>query len=176
MGSSTTARALPLRNRVSEYEYGRVIPASVGPGSPSRDAANWLPSRFGLSVDTRQRYRWMKMVLPGAPLTSSNMVPFGRVAARERQGALLSWRAFRNRVSEYEYGRVIPASVGPGSPSRDAANWLPSRFGLSVDTRQRYRWMKMVLPGAPLPSSNMVPFGRVAARERQGALLSWRAW
>ena len=35
-------------------------------------------------------------------------------------------------ASGYECGRVFPAGVGPGSPSRDAANWLPSRFGLSV--------------------------------------------
>ena len=28
---------------------------------------------------------------------------------------------------------------------------------------------------APLPSPNLVPFGRVVAHERQGAL-SWRDW
>ena len=33
-------RALSLRNLVSGYESGRVFPAGVGPGSPSRDAAN----------------------------------------------------------------------------------------------------------------------------------------
>ena len=49
-------RALSLRNLVSGYECGRVFPAGVGPGSLSRDAANWLPSRFGLSVETRRRY------------------------------------------------------------------------------------------------------------------------
>ena len=39
-------RALYLRhdNLVSGYECDRVFPAGVGPGSPSRDAANWLPS------------------------------------------------------------------------------------------------------------------------------------
>ena len=76
-----------------------------------------------------------------------------------------------------ECGRVFPAGVGPGSPSRDAANWLPSRFSLSVETRRRYGWLRMmVFPGARLfPSPNLVPFGRVAARERQGAL-SRRAW
>ena len=36
--------------------------------------------------------------------------------------------------------------VGPGSPSRDAANWLPLRFNLSVETRQRYGWLLMVFP------------------------------
>ena len=87
-------------------------------------------------------------------------------------------RSLRNLlVSGNECGRVFPADVGPGSPSRDAANWLPSRFSLSVETRRRYGWLRMmVFPGARLfPSPNLVPFGRVAARERQGAL-SRRAW
>ena len=87
-------------------------------------------------------------------------------------------RSLRNLlVSGNECGRVFPAGVGPGSPSRDAANWLPSRFSLSVETRRRYGWLRMmVFPGARLfPSPNLVAFGRVAARERQGAL-SRRAW
>ena len=58
-------RALSLRNLVSEYECGREFPPGVGPGSPSRDAVNWLPSRFGLSVETRLRYGWLRMVFPG---------------------------------------------------------------------------------------------------------------
>ena len=33
---------LSLRNLISAFECGRVFPAGVGPGSPSRDAANWL--------------------------------------------------------------------------------------------------------------------------------------
>ena len=87
-------------------------------------------------------------------------------------------RSLRNLlVSGNECGRVFPAGVGPGSPSRDAANWLSSRFSLSVETRRRYGWLRMmVFPGARLfPSPNLVPFGRVAARERQGAL-SRRVW
>ena len=48
--------ALSLRNLVLGYEYGRVFSAGGGSGSPSRDAANWLPSRFSLSVETRRRY------------------------------------------------------------------------------------------------------------------------
>ena len=55
-----------------------------------------------------------------------------------------------NLVSGYEYGRVFPAGVGPGSPSRDAANWQPSRFSLSVETRRRYGWLRMVFPGVRL--------------------------
>ena len=84
--------------------------------------------------------------------------------------------SLRNLVSGYECGRVFPAGVGLGSPSRDATNWLSSRFSLSVESRRRYGWLRMVFPGAPpRPSSNLVPFGRVAARERQGEL-SRRAW
>ena len=50
----------------------------------------------------------------------------------------------------YECGRVFRAGVGPGSHSRGAANWLPSRFSLSVETRRRYGWLRMVFPGARL--------------------------
>ena len=60
--------ALSLRNLVSGYECGRVFPAGVGPGSPSRDAANWLLSRFGLSVETRRQYGWLRMVFSGVRL------------------------------------------------------------------------------------------------------------
>ena len=59
-------RALSLRNLVSRYECGRVFPAGVRPGSPLRDAANWLSSRFSRSVKTRRRYGWLRMVFPGA--------------------------------------------------------------------------------------------------------------
>ena len=61
-------RALSLRDLVSGYECGRVFPAGVGPGSPSRDAANWLLSRFGLSVETRRQYGWLRMVFSGVRL------------------------------------------------------------------------------------------------------------
>ena len=62
-----TPRALSLRhhNLVEGYECGVIFPAGVGPGSLLRDAANWLPSRFGLSVETRRRYGWLRMVFPG---------------------------------------------------------------------------------------------------------------
>ena len=63
-----TPRALSLRNLVSGYECGRVFPAGVGPGSPSRDEANWLLSRFGLSVETRRQYGWLRMVFSGVRL------------------------------------------------------------------------------------------------------------
>ena len=63
-----TSRALSLRNLVSGYECRRVFPAGVGPGSPSRDAANWLPSRSDLSVETRRQYGWLRMVFSGVRL------------------------------------------------------------------------------------------------------------
>ena len=62
------SRALSLRNLVSGYECGGVFPAGVGPGSPSRDAANWLPSRFALSVETRRQYGWLRMVFSSVRL------------------------------------------------------------------------------------------------------------
>ena len=84
-------RALSLRNLVSGYECWRVFPAGVGPDSPSRDAANWLPSQFILSVEMRRRYGWLRVVLPGARLFRAPIwCPSGGVAARERQGT--PWR------------------------------------------------------------------------------------
>ena len=66
---SLLPRAFSLRNLVSGYECGRVFPAGVGPGSPSRDAANWLLSwRFGLPVETRRQYGWLRMVFSGVCL------------------------------------------------------------------------------------------------------------
>ena len=61
-------RALSLRNLVSGDECGRVFPAGVGAGSPSRDAANWLPSRSDLLVETRRQYGWLRMVFSGVRL------------------------------------------------------------------------------------------------------------
>ena len=77
-----------------------------------------------------------------------------------------------------ECGRVFPAGAEPGSPLKDAANWLPLRFSLSVETRRRYGWLRMVFPGACLfllIAPIWCPSGSVAARETQGAL-SRRAW
>ena len=62
------SRALSLRNLVSGYECGRIFSAGIGPGSPSRDAANWLPSRFSQSVERRRRYGWLRMVFSGERL------------------------------------------------------------------------------------------------------------
>ena len=72
-------RALSLRNLVLGYKCGRVFPAGVGPGSPSRGAVNWLTLRLSRSVETRWWYGWLRMAFPRcAPFPSSNLVPFGR--------------------------------------------------------------------------------------------------
>ena len=63
-GATHSCCALSLRNLVAGYECGRVFPAGAGPGSPSRDAVNWLPSRFSLLAETRRRYGWLRMVFP----------------------------------------------------------------------------------------------------------------
>ena len=84
-------------------------------------------------------------------------------------------RSLRNLlVSGNECGRVFPAGVGPGSPSRDVANWLPSRFSLSVETRRRYGWLRMmVFPGARLfPSGWRHARGREHCRGESGSSLS----
>ena len=137
-----------------------------------------LGSRHGFgSPDPRQPSHLHTQTESGAYLRDSYRFP------RRRPYIHLNRRISRARslrnllVSGNECGRAFPAGVGPGSPSRDAANWLPSRFSLSVETRRRYGWLRMIVfPGARLfPSPNLVPFGRVAARERQGAL-SRRAW
>ena len=60
--------------------------------------------------------------------------------------------------------------VGPGSSSRDAANWLSSSLSRSVETRRRYGWLgTMVFPDAHL--SEQLQFGalrELAAREGLG--------
>ena len=90
--------ALFLRNLVSGYECGRVFPAGVGPGSPSRNAANWLPSRFSLTVETRWRYDWLGMVFPSARLFQAPIWCLsGGMTACERQGAL-SRRAWSRSI------------------------------------------------------------------------------
>ena len=109
-----------LRNLVSGYECGRVFPAGVGPGSPSRDAANWLPSRFGLSVETRRRYGWLTMAFPGVrPYRALIWCPSGgRRHARGREhcggepgSALLGGYATDSAKAE---GRSIVDEPGEG--------------------------------------------------------------
>ena len=103
----STSRALSLRNLISGYECGRVFPAGVGPGSPSRDAVNWLPSRFSLSVETRRRFGWLRMmVFPGAHLFRAPIwCPSG------------GWRHARGR----EHCRGEPGSSLSGGYAPDSA-------------------------------------------------------
>ena len=98
-------RALSLRNLVSGYECGRVFPAGVGPGSPSRDAANWLPSRFSLSVETWGRYGWLRMAIPGAnPFRAPIWSPSG------------GWRHARGRkLCRGEPGSALSGRYAPDS-------------------------------------------------------------
>ena len=100
-------RALSLRNLVSGYECGRVFPAGLGPGSPSRDAVNWLPSRFSLSVETRRRFGWLRMmVFPVAHLFRAPIwCPSG------------GWRHARGR----EHCRGEPGSSLSGGYAPDSA-------------------------------------------------------
>ena len=102
----TCSRALSLRNLVSGYECGRVFPAGVGPGSPSRDAAKWLPLRSDLSVETRQQYSWLRMVFSGVRLFRAPIWwPSG------------GWRHARGR----EYCRGEPGGSLSGGYAPDSA-------------------------------------------------------
>ena len=85
---------------------GRVFPAGVRPGSPSRDAANRLPSRFGLSVETRRQYGWLRMVF-------SDVRPF-RAPIWWPSGG---WRHARGR----EHCRGEPGSSLSGGYAPDSA-------------------------------------------------------
>ena len=59
---------VPRNHGVLLYECGRVFPAGVGPGSPSRDGAVWLSSRLSRSVETRRWYELLSTVFPDARL------------------------------------------------------------------------------------------------------------
>ena len=82
----------------------RVFPAGVGPGSPSRDAADWLPSRVSQSIETRRRYGWLRMVFP---VRASSELQFG--ALRK------VWRHARGR----EHCRGAPGSALSGGYAPD---------------------------------------------------------
>ena len=94
------------------YECGRVFPAGVGPGSPSRDSVNWLSMRFSRSVETRRQYGWLRIVFPGARLfKGSNLVPFGR------------WRHARDREhSRGKPGSALSGGCGPDSTRAESSS------------------------------------------------------
>ena len=113
MASGDFPRALSLRNLVSGYECGRVFPAGVGPDSPSRDAANRLPSRFSLSVETRRQYGWLRMmVFPGARLfRAPTWCPSG------------GWRHARGREHcRGEPGRALSDRYAPDSAKAEISS------------------------------------------------------
>ena len=97
----------PLRNLVSGYECGRVFPAGVGSGLPSRDAANWRSSRFSRSVETRWRCGWLRMVLPlGARLFRSPLwCPSGGGGKREAGSTVAESLVALYRVGTHQIRR-----------------------------------------------------------------------
>ena len=95
-----------LRNLVSEHECGRVFPAGVRSGSPSRDAVNWLSSLFSGSVETRQRYGWLRMVFPGAGLFRAPIwCPTGGGGTREVGSIVAESLVALYRVSTHQIWR-----------------------------------------------------------------------
>ena len=104
--NTNTSCPLPPKPDFGVYECGRVFPAGVGPGSPSRDAANWLPWRFGLSVETRRQYGWLRIVFSGVRLFRAPIWwPSG------------GWRHARGR----EHCRGEPGSSPSGGYAPDSA-------------------------------------------------------
>ena len=84
----------------------------VGPGSPSKDAANWLPSRLGLSVETQRRYGWLRMVFPGVRLFRTPIwCPSGR------------WRHTRGRQHHRgEPGSALSRGHAPDSAKAEGSS------------------------------------------------------
>ena len=96
------------------YECRRVIPADIGPGSPSRDTANCLLSRFNRSVETWRRYGWLRMVFTRC---ASSELKFGALrevlmVVRERQ---------RCTVCREKPGRAQQRSTVSGEYASDSA-------------------------------------------------------
>ena len=100
-----TSRALSLRNLVSGHECGRVFPGGVGPGSSSRDAANWLLSRFGLSVETRRQYGWLRMVFSGVRLFRAPIWWPSGGGTREAGSTVAESLVVLNQVGTYQIRR-----------------------------------------------------------------------
>ena len=61
----------------------------LGPDSPSRDAANWLSSRFSRSVETRRRCGWLRIVFTRCASSELQLGAIQEAMTRDRQGALL---------------------------------------------------------------------------------------
>ena len=74
--------------------------------------------------------------------------------------------SFRNLVLGYECGRAFPAGKGLVSPSRGAINLMFCQFRRSVETRQRYGWLRMVFTRCPSGELQFGALREVVARER----------
>ena len=161
--------SLRHHNLVSGYECRRIFPAGVGPGSPSRDAANWLPSRFGLSVEMRRRYLWLRMVFQRAYVFQAPIwCPSGGVALyqvgthqirRRRRAARSSTRKgsaellcarIKGANREVSQGRadVSPRLFfflrGPQGTANGQDSWGFSRMHKALDD-----WMLARAPASP---------------------------
>ena len=98
--------ALSLRNLVSGYECGKVFPAGVGPGSLSRDSANWLSSRLSRSAKTWRWYGWLRMVFSGARLFRAPIwCPSGGGGTREAWSTVAESLVALYRVGTHQIRR-----------------------------------------------------------------------
>ena len=91
----------------------------VGPGSPSKDAANWLPSRFGLSVETQRRYGWLRMV---SQVCASSELQFGALreggSTREAGSTIAESLVVLYRVDTHQIRRRRRAARSSTSQGR----------------------------------------------------------
>ena len=87
-----------------------------------RYAANWLPSRFSLSAETRRRYGWLRMmVFPGARLfRAPNWCPSG------------GWRHARGREHCHgEPGSALSGGYAPDSAKKAESSSIVNELGES---------------------------------------------
>ena len=128
------SRALSLRhdNLISAYECGRVFPAGVGPGSPLRDAANWLSSRLSRLVETRRRYGRLRMVFPGTRLSRVSIwCPSGGGGTREAGNTVAESLVALYRVGTHQIRRgrrAARSSTSQGGAERENQRREPGGF------------------------------------------------
>ena len=101
--SSVILSPVSLRNLVLEYAFGRVFPASVGPGSPARNVANSMCLRLSRSIETRWRYDWLRMLFPDAPLFRALIWrPSGCGGTREAGSTIMESLVALDRVGTHQ--------------------------------------------------------------------------
>ena len=90
----------------------------VGPGSPSRDAANWPRSQFGLS-ETRRWYGWFKMVFQ---VRAASKLQFGALreggGTREAGSTVAESLVVLHRVDTHQIRRRRSAARSSTSQGR----------------------------------------------------------